>query len=1061
MKQFYSLCMIMLLASVLAIDVMGQKTTLTVTGKVTDLEGDPLSGVSVVVQGTTRGTITNIDGAYSINVPSKQSVLVFSMISMKTVDHRVGNSTQINIIMEEDVIGLGDVEVVAIGYGSMCRSDLTGSISSISKDALSERAITSLEDAMRGKAAGMQIVQNDGAPGSDYTIRIRGASSVNASSAPIFVIDGVICEDASSLNPGDVASIEILKDASSTAIYGSRGVNGVIMITTRQGTNDGKTRVELYANLGMQQAVRQFDMLNSSEYALMRYKTGWKYYPYGTDPSTMSDGIVYRDNPNGDGNYWVLPESSTYADWESFGAPGSTNTQWQDLMFRDALYQEYRINVSGGNKNTRYSVSGGYLNQEGVVVNSGFERFTGRINLVQKLSTNVTMTANISGSRTKNSGLATGSSDGLMVKLLRQSPLNSATSSGITEGTGSEEGQVVSNPYIQVRDITNNRYKDNLTARMQLEWKILTELSLNIAGTYEDNHQKTDVFYPANTEQGFKANGRAIVTNAGIKKLSGEAFLTYTNSWKGGHRLKVLAGSTLETYNNNTVRTETQNFPSLNLGVNGLGMGVTPQIPTSSIVEWNMVSFLARAEYNYKERYLLTASYRADGSSRFGAGNKWAGFPSVGLAWRINEESFVKDLGVFYNLKLRFGYGRSGNTAIPSYRSLSTIASSFYPMYGSDLSYGASIDRPANPSLRWETTDMVNLGLDMSFFKNRLAMTVDVYRKKTTDLLIEKNAALATGYEKGWANIGAVRNQGIEITLDATPILTKKWNWTLNANIGFNRSKVLDIGPGDEMGFDPGVIPGSGNFVMIRKNKSLGQWYGYKIDGVYASQHEINEQGLTEVLGQKIASIRPGDYRFRDQNGDGKITSADLVLLGSGEPDFTGGLTNTVSYKNLSLSVAMQFSYGATVFNANLHSLTSGRDGHNQIAEMNTKSWSPTLYDADGNVFFAGNNEAKYRMPGGVALNYCTSKMLEDGSFLRIGDITLAYALGKKVAKKVGMQNIKLFASVKNLCVFTKYTGFDPEVNTRQGQTGDLMPSLDYSAYPRNRSYSVGFNFIF
>ena len=254
MKQFYSLCMIMLLASVLAIDVMGQKTTLTVTGKVTDLEGDPLSGVSVVVQGTTRGTITNIDGAYSINVPSKQSVLVFSMISMKTVDHRVGNSTQINIIMEEDVIGLGDVEVVAIGYGSMRRSDLTGSISSISKDALSERAITSLEDAMRGKAAGMQIVQNDGAPGSDYTIRIRGASSVNASSAPIFVIDGVICEDASSLNPGDVASIEILKDASSTAIYGSRGANGVIMITTRQGTNDGKTRVELYANLGMQQA---------------------------------------------------------------------------------------------------------------------------------------------------------------------------------------------------------------------------------------------------------------------------------------------------------------------------------------------------------------------------------------------------------------------------------------------------------------------------------------------------------------------------------------------------------------------------------------------------------------------------------------------------------------------------------------------------------------------------------------------------------------------------------------------------------------------------------------
>lgn len=1038
----------------------GQGAAITVTGTVTDTDGSPLAGVSVIVDGSMRGTTTDSKGAYSLRVPSKESVLVFSMLSMQTVSHRVGSRSRLDVELIEQAVGMEEVEIVAIGYGTSRRSDLTGSTSPISRDALSERAVVSLEDAMRGKAAGMQIVQNDGSPGSDYTIRIRGASSVNASSAPIFVIDGVITDDASLLNPGDVETIEVLKDASSTAIYGSRGANGVIMVTTRKGSETGATRVELYANFGVQQAVRAYDMLESPDYALTRYKAAWKYYPYGSDPATFGKGTVLRDNPNGDGNYWVLPDDSPYRNWQAYAHPDSVNTAWQDLMFRNAMYQEYRINVSGGNRNTRYSVSGGYLNQDGIVVNSGYERYSGRLNLMQKLARTVTMTVNLAATHTKNSGLATGSSDGLIMKLLRQPPTTSATSSEVSEGSGDEEGKVISNPYAQVRDITNNRIKDNFTARLAVEWQITPRITLRGAGTYEDNHQKTDVFYPADTEQGFKANGRGIISSADISKLSGEAFLTYANRWKSGHRFKILAGSTVETYRSNVLRTENQNFPTLNLGSDGMGMGITPQIPTTSIVQWNMASFLARAEYNYKERYLVTASFRADGSSRFGAGNKWAGFPSVGVAWRASEESFIRSMDVFHNLKLRFGYGRSGNTAIPAYRSLSTIATSLYPMDGENLSYGAIIDRPANASLMWETTDMYNVGIDMAFFRNRLALTLELYNKQTTDLLLEKNAALVTGYEKGWANIGAIRNQGVEVTLDATPVAGRRWNWSMNFNIGFNRSRVLDIGPGGEMGFDPGIIPGSGNFVMIREGESLGQWYGYKIDGVYGSQYEIDDHGLTEVLGQKTASVRPGDYRFRDQNDDGKINSEDLVILGSGEPLFTGGFTNTIAYKNLSLSFTLQFSYGAKVFNANLHSLTSGRDGHNQIAAMRS-SWSPTLYDQAGNVVHAGNDDAKYRMPGGAALNFLTSKMLEDGSFLRIGDVTLSYSFGRKIARKIGMQDLKVFASVKNLWVFTDYSGYDPEVNTRQGQTGDLMPSLDYSAYPRNRSFSAGFNFIF
>ena len=621
-----------------------------------------------------------------------------------------------------------------------------------------------------------------------------------------------------------------------------------------------------------------------------------------------------------------------------------------------------------------------------------------------------------------------------MVKLLRQSPLNSATSSGITEGTGSEEGQVVSNPYIQVRDITNNRYKDNLTARMQLEWKILTELSLNIAGTYEDNHQKTDVFYPANTEQGFKANGRAIVTNAGIKKLSGEAFLTYTNSWKGGHRLKVLAGSTLETYNNNTVRTETQNFPSLNLGVNGLGMGVTPQIPTSSIVEWNMVSFLARAEYNYKERYLLTASYRADGSSRFGAGNKWAGFPSVGLAWRINEESFVKDLGVFYNLKLRFGYGRSGNTAIPSYRSLSTIASSFYPMYGSDLSYGASIDRPANPSLRWETTDMVNLGLDMSFFKNRLAMTVDVYRKKTTDLLREKYLPLSSSYDKIWVNDGEVTNKGFEVSLEGDIVHTRDWSFSATFIYSMNRNKVVSLGDAISSGLSQDYLTGmyyevTGEPVsMFNQNASIyavghpmNVFYGYRVDGII---QEGQDPGFIDPDGLKD---RPGELKYVDLTGDYAITPEDRCIIGDPNPDFTASLNLSLRWKNLDLSVFLYGVYGNDVLYNN----------YTFSPRVKAKRWTP---DNPTNDFPRLNNARQY---------WLSDYFLQDGSFLRIQNITLGYNLH---FNRRFLKGMRIYANIDNVHTFTKFDGYDPEVG---------LDGIYWGGYPKLRKYTVGIDLNF
>ena len=1027
-------------------NVFAQQTK-SISGVVYDSNtGEALIGVFVLEVGTTNGTITDFDGKYTLKVSSNK--VSFSYVGFKTEIVNVTNSGtyNVNLVSDNELD-----EVVVIGYGTQRKSDLTGALASISSKDIKNYAVSNASELLTGKAAGVFVAASSGQPGSDAVIRVRGLGTVNDNN-PLYVVDGQFMDNISSLNPSDIERMEVLKDASACAIYGSRGSNGVILITTKGGVK-GETTVTLDAYVGVKNSYKALNMMNSDQYYNFIMKA------YENDASFQNS----------------MKDKFTNQYQKGY------NTNWWNEVTRTAFNQNYNLSIRKGTDNSRSSLSLGYVDDQGAIITTEFKRLSLKANLEYDINKFITVGANVNLAKIRKRDAGAIPSFDFIQKADPFTPVISPLVDPSSENYeynkyAPTEWSYDPNPVAMLE--LPNRYNDifNVFGNVFAQIKLYKGLSYRVQYSFERYHDTFKDFRPvysstfsednlANQESKYNKETQLNNNSAVTSNYQVEQRLNY-NTTIGRHKLDAMVAMTYEKNSSEGINA----FKRKALGNDEIYQILDAQTAgdnTSGGKETSsMLSYLGRINYVYDDRYLATVNFRADGSSRFAKRNRWGYFPSVSLGWRVSNEEFFKNLNIentISNLKLRVGWGQNGNQRIDRDAPLTLIGTNnenqWY--FGNGYSQGYVPTYVGNADIKWETSQQTNVGLDMSFFKNRLAMTVDVYRKKTTDLLIEKNAALATGYEKGWANIGAVRNQGIEITLDATPILTKKWNWTLNANIGFNRSKVLDIGPGDEMGFDPGVIPGSGNFVMIRKNKSLGQWYGYKIDGVYASQHEINEQGLTEVLGQKIASIRPGDYRFRDQNGDGKITSADLVLLGSGEPDFTGGLTNTVSYKNLSLSVAMQFSYGATVFNANLHSLTSGRDGHNQIAEMNTKSWSPTLYDADGNVFFAGNNEAKYRMPGGVALNYCTSKMLEDGSFLRIGDITLAYALGKKVAKKVGMQNIKLFASVKNLCVFTKYTGFDPEVNTRQGQTGDLMPSLDYSAYPRNRSYSVGFNFIF
>ena len=1033
-----------------------------VSGVVSDAKGKPLYGASVEVQGVKRGVITDADGYYEIDAGSKDAVLIYSYVGMKTVEVSVKGRKLIDQRLLDDPELID--EVVVIGYGEVKKSDLTGSVSTVSKKVMSDRVITSLEDAMRGQAAGVSIMQNDGVPGSPFSIKIRGASSVNASSTPIYVIDGVICDNADDFSVADVESIEVMKDASSTAIYGSRGANGVIIITTKRG-REGRVKVGFSSMVGVQNAVRPYDMMNTVEYAEMKYQTQWQYSSFANATAAWLGSedyyYYYRDSQAADANYWRIPKDASYSNYKEYA--DSTNTDWQAAMFRPAVIQDYRLNISGGGKTSKYSVMASYLNQQGIIVFSGMEKYSARMNYETALTDKFKLTTNLSLSYSSNEGFATGTSYGVTTSMLRQQPTIDLNDNNLGTGDDGAEIHTSSNPYYQAEHITKDKESTAMTLRAVLDYNINKNWLIRVTGTY--GYSKTDnyTYYPKTVMQGVKQNGRAIWNVGSTMKLMNENLIYYNKRFNRDHILKVMGGLTFEKYNNTWLNAENQNFQKEDLGANSIGEGTSPIVPTSSrdANPYQMMGVLGRIEYNMLGRYLFTATIRADGSSRFGTSHKWGLFPSGAFAWKVDQEDFIKKATWIDMLKLRASAGTSGNTAIPAFRTLSTMSTAFVPMNGKDVEYGIKLDRPNNQDLRWETTTQFDAGLDFSVFNGLLNLTVDGYLKITDDLLLERNAPYYSGYRKAWGNIGSIQNSGLELTLGSRLIDRKNFWFDASANIAFNRSKVLDI-PGDEMYFEAtNVLSGAGNFVVVKKGQPLGQWYGFKVDGVYTSQSEIDAllDGYS-VFSMKKDKIRPGDHRFVDVDGNGRITTDDRTILGNGEPDFTGGFSFNIGYRNFELSTMFQYSYGADVFNANLASLDAGRENYNQTRHLRN-AYVPSLYNLDGTLFYQGNENGKYRMPGGVAENYCLSEFIEDASFLRLSDVTLSYTFGQKVISKLKLTSLKVFVAAKNLYVWTNYFGFDPEVNTKQGNLGDFMPSLDFGSYPRCRTVSLGVNVSF
>ena len=982
------------------------QSNITIKGVVTSSNGETIPGVSVLVKGSRNSVSTNLTGEYTITA-SPDATLVFTFMSMKTVEMPVNDRAIIDVAMEDEGSDLD--EAVVIGYGVVKKSDLTGAVSSIGKEALSDRVITSLEDAMRGKAAGVSITQNDGTPGSEFSMRIRGASSVNASSTPIYVIDGVIYEDAVSLSPGDVESIEILKDASSTAIYGSRGANGVIMVTTKRG-KEGRVKINFYSNFGVAKITHPYEMMNSPQYALMRYQSTWQYKTAASADAAWLSSIEHDYFKDADNNYWRARKDTPFKNYSQYNHSDTINTDWQDAMYQNAFLQEYRISITGGTDKSKYAVNATYLDEDGIVVYSGWKKYTGRMNYENQLSKKLKFSSNLALSRTEYEGWATGSGDGVISSMLRRDPLKAINETDVNENDDPTEIQVSGNPYYQAQHITNDRLRNSMTLRGVLDYNILENLKLVLTGTYVTNNNENRKFYPKTVLQGVKQNGRGIVEFTNTRKLVGEALAYYNKVFNNDHTLNVMLGTTVETYKDSWLTAENQNFQSEKLGSDNIDQGITPIIPSSPIDKnaYNMLSYLTRVEYSYKGRYLFTGTFRVDGSSRFAKNNKWGYFPSAAVAWRIMEEPFMQDVKMISNMKLRLSFGQSGNQAIPSYMSLSTMQLANAPMDGVNPNSGIALNSPSMPTLKWETTTSYDLGFELGLFKNRLTLAFDAYIKKTKDLLLRRNAPYYSGYKTAWTNIGDIENRGLEFTVVGNIVSSKDFYVTADFNIAINRSKVLKI-PGGEMFFDPGVIPGSGNFVMIREGERLGQWYGYKVDGVWKSQAEIDAlPDSYTCFSYKKSDIRPGDHKYIDTNGspDGSISTEDRTILGNGEPDFTGGLTLSIGYKGFDLTTVLQYSYGADIFNVNLATLDAGQSGYNQTSHI-VNSWSPTLYDMNGALAYQGNPNGNYRLAGGVAENYCLSEFIEDGSFLRLSDITLSYDFPKKWLSKLKIEDRK------------------------------------------------------
>ncbi len=1038
------------------------RQTIKITGKVSDAtNGDPVIGANIIVEGTTYGTTTDADGKFSIEVPSNQSILVVSFIGYNPERVVLGGQNTVDVKLVPDIKSLD--EVVVVGYGTMRKSDLTGSVAKINSDELRKGPAISMESALQGRASGVMVTQASSAPGGGISVRIRGGNSIQGGNEPLYVIDGLPVYSnnnevnpgggqfnelrsapnaLASLNPNDIESIEVLKDASATAIYGSRGANGVVMVTTKRG-KAGAGKVEVDISRGVQNITKNIDVLGSSE--LMKWANEGSVNAGQTAPFTQAQ----IDNP-------------------------AYNTNWQDLILRDnAPTSNYQLSFTGGTDKITYAVSGNYYNQEGIIKNSGFDRYSARLNLDAQVNKWLKVGDNFSFARTVNDQAFEGGSGNANSSALFSALAYIPMLDVYNETTGNysrrEDGNVPGyspynrrNPVHLLNEMTDRTTADRILGNLYADFSIFKGLNFRtIVGVDLDSRERN--YYFSGNKDPYNLKGSASLGYASAMSLLNTNMLTY-NTEIGAHRLTFTGLYELQkrttdrsSMSNSIFDNDITMFYDIAAGNQTGGPGIS-----SNRSEWTMASYLGRVNYVLKDRYMITVSARADGSSKFGKDNRWGFFPSAALAWKMSEEPFMKNLDFVSTMKLRISAGRTGNQEIGVNQSVTRYSRSKYSFGGSEINY--YYPTVGNSNLKWETTNQVDAGFDLGMFNERISLTLDAYYKKTFDLLMTYNIPTELGYGQTTGNVGTLENKGLEITLGTYIVDNKDFKWKADINWAANRNKVLDLGSSTELrgsviSYDYGSAFSSGNIVKV--GYPVGSFYGLKTDGIYRTDEEVSSNTL-KYDGGAVPNIGSARYKDvagpEDANGtltapDGKIDRWDRTIIGNPNPDFIYGFSNTFTYKFVELSAFIQGVFGNEILNLNRRDLYDEMFQHNISKDRYDNAWRHDNVNAKYPKANA-NIGIVQRIPAGTYSDF----FVEDGSYIRLKNVRLTVNIPGNWLKNKGIA-AKVYASGQNLITISDYSGYNPEVN-QQGQN-NVNQGIDMGSYPLAKSYMFGVNLTF
>lgn len=1022
-----------------------------IKGKVVDTNGLALRYVTVSVKEKAISTTTDVEGNFSINVPDQSTTLVFKHMNFMLKEVLIWDRNKaMKVVLKHTQTDLD--EIVVVGYGSMKKKDMTGAVGSIKSEALENRVLQSLDDALAGNVAGLMVQSGGGQPGAASNILIRGANSLTGSTQPLIVLDGFPLFEASTgsgggmtdksgslsalsfINPDDISSIEVLKDASATAIYGNRGSNGVILITTKKGAGLG-TKIQYNTYFSSQQLPRKYKMLNFSDYASYQAENT----PTNSKFVNQETGVIHNFDPN------------------------IRSIDWQDEVYRRGFIQNHALSIQSSSEKTNFMASGSYMQNQSIIKNTDWNKLTGKLSIDHKVANRIKIGADISFSQIKDDGVPTGGGDGTALgvvigAILARPFLYDETTQAYFRRAGVDQGTIDSdvanyrdNPLNLVNSVDLAKTINKTTINSYFQYDIHDDLQLKITAGYDIYGLKDKQFYPKSTPTGKFYNGLGVLGNISNESWINENTLTWKPKFEGGHQLNILGGITEQGFKSEFMRTEFSSFENESLGYNNAQMAKNFNTYSNTGVTRYM-SFIGRLNYSYNSKYLITLTSRRDGTSAF-KNNKWSTFYSGALAYNIMGEDFMKNIESISNLKFRLSLGEVGNSNVPTTGAYAQLYNTNYN-FNNSIAIGQSASSLANENLRWERTREWNMGLELGLFQNRISLTADYYTKNTRDLLLEAPVLNISGFDKAWQNIGALRNRGIELSLNAILLQQKNINWDFNFNFAKNKSLIKELGQnGAPIYLAANFISSSAGqqAVILQEGGSVGTINGYIVEGVYgtndfSSDGTVKPGVVVEGVGEKAGWIK-----YKDINNDKKITSEDRTKIGNTLPDFFGGFSSNFSWNKFALHVAFQYSVGNDVFNANyIQAARFGSVDYNQMAFYKDR-WTPE-----------NTESTQYSQ---MSVGTLSSAFVEDASFLRLKTVRLNYELkGRWIEILKGISKMNIYISAENLYVFTKYSGYDPEITGTQGagnMSNVLTSGFDYGVFPRARIFSAGLNIGF